>query len=223
VNPGKETRVNGIDETQRSLLIVSYLAELGAPNLHWLYRWLEDNAIDVARLMLAPHYFKFATLEGDEATYDRFVDRITDLTSEPQVEAVDVFLHIHGNPNVLSFKGDDKATDDIGEDLYQLDLKDKLRTLYSTACYGETHIDGFLRGGFRVASGARGVNANSAAEYPLFMANWRAAKRFKSSIHAIPAVLTGLQDQLAKIKFPDTNSEKAIGGRPYTRITDLAD
>ena len=124
---------------------------------------------------------------------------------------------------MLWFKDGDKRVNRIADDLSQLGLKKKLRVLYSTACYGKTHNDSFLRGGFRVASGAVGVNANAAVEYPLFIANWLADKRFKSAIQATLPALTALQDRIARIKFPETNSVKAIDGRPYTRISTPAD
>ena len=161
-----------ITPQQRSALIVSYLAELADDKLRWLYRWIEDNAVDVARLMMESHYHTFSTLEGDDATYTNFVGRLQALASESKVEAVDVFLHVHGSPQRLWFKGGTKNTSIIGDDLIQLGLKKKLRALYSTACYGENHTEDFIRGGFRVASGALGVNANAVAEYPLFMTNW---------------------------------------------------
>ena len=87
-----------ITKRQRSLLVISYLAELSIPDLRWLYRWIEDSAVDVARMILQPHYHTFSTLEGDDATYTNFVGRLQDLASEPEVEAVDVLLHVHGSP-----------------------------------------------------------------------------------------------------------------------------
>jgi hypothetical protein len=203
---------------QRSLLVVSYLEELADASLRWLYSWIEDTAVDAARRMLEAHYRTFSSLEGDDATYDNLIGRIETLASDPRVKAVDLFIHVHGTRGRLWLKDGPRYADDIGDDLYELDLREKLRALYSSACYGESHIDGFLRGGFRVASGAIGVNANGAAEYPMFMAYWADNRRFKTAINAVPAVLTRLQDDFASLKFPEANSEKVIGGKAYTQI-----
>ncbi|MBN1640745.1 MAG: hypothetical protein JXA09_05885, partial [Anaerolineae bacterium] len=116
-----------VTQDRRSLLVVSYLAELAVPELRWLYRWIEDNAVDVARMLSHRHYGAFSALEGDDATYASFLGRLDVLGSDPQVQAIDVFLHVHGSPGALAFKGGDKRAADIERDLVQLGLRHKLR------------------------------------------------------------------------------------------------
>jgi hypothetical protein len=216
-----------VGKNERDLLVVSYLFTGGNQQLPWLYRWLEDNAVDLARVMLSSHYRKFATLEGDEVTSANFIDRITSLASDNQLQALDVFLHLHGLPEKLVFKDGAMPISKISEKLQAANLKKKLRVLFSTACYGKTHATGFIQAGFRVVSGAEDVNANAVIEYPVFMDAWRDEKTFKSAVYRAPNALTVAQDNLAKLILGDTlgaiNSFKQIMGRSYTRITTLAD
>jgi hypothetical protein len=215
-----------VGKNERDLLVVSYLFTGGNQKLPWLYRWLEDNAVDLARVMLSSHYRKFATLEGDEVTSANFIDRITSLASDEQLQALDVFLHLHGLPGELVFRDGAMSISKISEKLQAANLK-KLRVLFSTACYGKTHATGFIQAGFRVASGAEDVNANAVIEYPVFMDAWRNEKTFKSAVYRAPNALTVAQDNLAELILGDTlgaiNSFKQIMGRSYTRITTLAD
>ncbi len=213
-----------VSERERDLFVVSYLEERAADNVRWLLRWAEDLGVDLAREMLADHYRNFSTLEGDDATYTNFMDRIANLASDPDLKALDVFLLVHGDRAGPVFKGGTKDAKEIGADLRALGLRRKLRALYSVACWGSLHADSFLHGGFRVVSGAIGVNANGAVEYPIFMEQWRRGKRFKMAIHATPSFITKAQDSLARaMGFQDVNSEKMIVGRPYTNISTRAD
>ena len=115
----------------------------------------------------------------------------------------------------------------IREKLQAANLKKKLRVLYSTACFGQSHNLDFIQAGFRVVSGATEVNANAVIEYPVFMDAWRDGKTFKSAVYQAPNALTVAQDKLAALILGDTlgpiNSFKQLGGRSYTRITTLAD
>ena len=211
----------------RDLLVVSYLFTGGNQKLPWLYRWLEDNAVDLARVMLSSHYRKFATLEGDEVTSANFIDRITSLASDEQLQALDVLLHLHGLPGELVFRDEAMSISKISEKLQAANLKKKLRALYSTACYGMTHAADFVQAGFWVVSGATAVNANAVIEYPAFMDAWRDEKTFKSAVYRAPNALTVAQDNLAELILGDAlgaiNSSKQLTGRKYTRITTLVD
>jgi hypothetical protein len=130
-------------------------------------------------------------------------------------------------PEKLVFRDGATSISKISEQLQAANLKKKLRTLYSTACFGMTHTADFIQAGFRVVSGATDVNANAVIEYPVFMDAWRDEKTFKSAVYQAPNALTVAQDKLAALILGDTlgpiNSFKQLRGRSYTRITTLAD
>ena len=58
----------------------------------------------------------------------------------------------------------------------------KLRALFSTACYGKSAINGWLAAGFKVVSGSRAVYTDSAASHPKFLKSWKKGKSFKKSV-----------------------------------------
>ena len=104
-------------------------------------------------------------------------------------------------------------------------LKQRLRLLYSTACYGATHAPDFIRAGFRVASGATRTNANGPYDYPTQLACWGRGWTYRSTVNlANSPIFIAMHDAIAKLLgFDDVNSEKMIEGRKHTRITTPAD
>ena len=213
-----------VGKHERGLLVVSYLEEQAHSSVRRLLGWAEDLGVDLARSVLDSEYETFSVLQGDDASYKDFIDRIEDLTANSDLKALDVFLLVHGDPSGPIFKNGTVSAQHIRDDLKNQSSKDVLRALYSSACYGASHNPFFIQGGFRVASGAVGVNANGTAEYPLFLKQWRGERTFKSSINAIPAVVTEAHDLIARaLGFSDADSTKRIAGRSYTKITTPAD
>ena len=144
-------------------------------------------------------------------------------TQDPQTKVLDVFLNLHGSPGTLHFDDGSITSSDLKSQLQAANLKHRLRLLYSTACYGATHAPDFVGAGFRVASGAVGVNANQLYDYPLQLYHWGTYKTYQSAVKAgnNPALMT-IQDNLARAFFDDVNSEKIIEGKKNTRITSEA-
>jgi len=85
-------------------------------------------------------------------------------------------------------------------------------------------LPNFVEAGFRVASGAVGVNANQLYDYPLQLYHWGTNKTYESAVKAgnNPALMK-MQDTLASAFFGDAvNSEKIIEGTKHTRISSEA-
>ena len=93
-----------------------------------------------------------------------------------------------------------------------------------TACYGATHAADFVRAGFRIASGAVGVNANGAHDYPAQLLVWGLGAPYKDALKAgNNRQITALYDKLArKANFEDVNSIKLAMGRGSTSISSSA-
>lgn len=138
--------------------------------------------------------------------------------------AVDVILQLHGSKNGLTFYDGKVNTKDLADQIKAKNLKRRLRLLYSLACYGYTHTDDFLNAGFRTVSGARGVNSNSATDYPAQLGSWAASKRYRDCVkagNAEPGRSTA--DNAAKMmNFSKADSYKKIRGDKNIRITSNA-
>lgn len=214
-----------VDKNQRELLLVINLVDFGDPKYMWLYQWLDANAEAYTNVALGPFYHRITILKGLAATCNAFVDHLGFIANQPHVRALDVILHLHGATGKLWFADGAIATNTLSDQIKVKNLRGRLRLLYSVACYGETHAQDFVDAGFRVASGARGTNANSTHDYPTQLGVWASGGFYKTAVQNgnSPALRT-MHDNLAKAHgFLDANSEKFIRGREYTRITSLAD
>ena len=140
------------------------------------------------------------------------------------MEAVDVLLMLHGSENTLHFDGGAARTGDLRGELAALGLRGKLRMLYSTCCYGDSHSDDLVAGGFRAAVGAAAVNANAATEYPTVLTRWAAGSTLKDAVAAGDNPLTRVpQDRIAKMMgFADADSDKTIRGDGRITIASVA-
>jgi len=214
-----------VSKHERTLLVVANLSTWGQPRLQWLYEWLDQNAVTVARLMMGPCYRQIQTLTGAETTRSNFVERIIRLAEEPQTKVLDVFLSLHGLDGVLYFEDGPVESAAVGEELGEAELKHRLRLLYSTACYGATHAADFVNAGFRVASGAMALNANGPYDFPTQLLHWRRGETYRLAVkRANNRVFIDTHDAIARgLGFTDVNSEKAIEGKKLTRITSAAE
>ena len=213
-----------IDRDHRELLLVINLVDHGQEKWKWLYQWLDVNAEVYTNLTLTPFYNRITVLKGLAATCHTFVEQIALIAKQPHVGALDVILHLHGDRGKLLFADGTVSTHSLRDAIKLKNVRDRLRLLYSVACYGETHAQDFVDAGFSTASGARGVNANSTHDYPTQLALWTSGSYYKTAVQQgnNPA-LRMMHDNLARHHgFPQANSEKFIRGKQYTRITSRA-
>jgi hypothetical protein len=217
-----------ITRDERVLLVVANLV-LGdngsnGGNYQSLYEWLDRYAVLVANLLMRPVYRVVESLTKDQVTLGAFLDRVVSLAGDPETKALDVFFVVHGSPGRVYFDDVSITTADLREQLKATDLADRLRLLYSTACYGASHAGDFIEAGFRTASGAVGVCANGPYDFPTQLLKWGTAHTYKSTVKAgNNPVFRVIHDNAAKVMgFTDVNSEKIIAGKKYTRITSPA-
>ena len=203
-----------VAKMNRALLVVTNLSKLGRSDLQWLYQFLDGAGIDLAERLLGPQYGVVEKLAGSQATKQGFLTAVKALGSKQAVKAIDVIVNLHGANQQLFFEDGGVSMASLKPDLLALNLGNKLRLLYSTACYGRSHADDFVASGFTAASGAVGVNANSATEYPTVLTMWAAGAKFRDALAVGENVLTrGPADALAKLMgFPDADSDKVIHG-----------
>lgn len=213
-----------INNEKRALLVVANLSDGGDAMLQKLYEWLDINAVNIAKLILEDEYHHIDTLTGDHVTKANFIDRIIANAQDPQIEAPDVFLVLHGLEGKLFFDDGAAKSSDLRDKIKTASIQHRLRLLYSTACYGASHAQDFVDAGFRTASGALKVRANGPYDYPAQLYNWKEGKTYKSTVKAgnHPLWMT-IHDKIAEtLGFDDVNSEKIIKGKKYTRITSEA-
>lgn len=102
--------------------------------------------------------------------------------------------------------------------------------VYSTACFGLSHADDFVKAGFTAAVGAKAVNANAAAEFPLLLAQWGGGARLQDALAIADSAVTrmpldGAAEAFAAVSTPrptwagQVNSTKGIVGDRTVRIT----
>jgi hypothetical protein len=213
-----------VTKDERALLVVANLHNGGVPKYRLLYQWFDANAIVLAWFLMRDHYRQIEVLTGTDATSINFVDKIQALAQGPQTKALDVFLVLHGVKGALHFDDGLMASADLKTQLQATNLKHRLRLLYSTACHGATHAGDFVEAGFRVASGAKGVNANGPVDYPTQLHEWGEEKRYSAVVNAANnrlGILT--HDTIARaLGFPNVDSKKIIAGKKYTSITSEA-
>lgn len=207
-----------IRTNERALLVYSEFTNTSTQNMA-LYTFVEKSGVALA-MGLTLHYRKIRTLSGRNAGSRDFVAALAELGREPKVEIIDVLMHMHGNPNRMYFN-DTVSSDELQNDIAELRIGRKLRMFYTTACYGATHAQDMVQAGFTCGAGAIGVNANSASEYPEFLARWVAKDSFADSIHkSYNAAATNLaENQARKMGFNDVDSTKRIHGNGYINIT----
>lgn len=225
-----------VTKSQRALVVVTELDRQGAPELRDLYRGLESATIDFPRALLANQYAVVRILNNNLASKDAFRQTLRGLGANPNIHAIDVILALHGATNRLSFVDGAMDTEslsdffDVRNNPQNLALtnltKNKLRLMYSTACFGRSHIDDWLAVGFDAVIGAHGVNANSEAEYPSMLTQWASGQTAFNALAPTnndialaatdgPLVATGhlLNNFLARV-----NSRKAFGGLHSVKI-----
>lgn len=203
-----------VSAEERRLLIVSNLTDFGRPELQWLYQFISKSSVTVARMILGLSYAEVSVLEGRDATVRGFVDRLSLLSRADSTKAVDVLLHLHGGDRVLWFADGPVPTPELAAAIRRRKLSDRLRLLYSTACYGGSHAQDFVDAGFCTASGARGTNANAAHDYSVQLASWALKRTYAQALKAgNKKMFCELYDGLARrIGFDDVDSRKVVKG-----------
>jgi hypothetical protein len=210
------------NNNQRGLVIISELVTAGRPEFREVYRWLQNNGASLPRNTIGHLYGTVRTLTGVNATTTRFVNALRELTSMPTIKEVDVILHLHGAPNKLYFANGPITMSALRDRIAALEAGNRLRALYSTACFGSSHADDFVQAGFTCASGAVAVNANSPIEFPVFLTLWAGGAKFKDCINTAENHLGSIPfDVAARIALGNghtVNSDKRVHGNGNATI-----
>lgn len=212
-----------IDRQHRVLLIVNHLA---SGDTDYLYRFIESAGRATVETTLGDDYASLVKLYGGNATRARFVAALRREGAKAAVKRIDVVFMLHGSPGEVGFHDGDADTGALAADIAALNIRSKLRLIYSTCCYGDSHSADWLSAGFDTAIGAKKVNANAAVELAPLLSLWQF--NFKASECLAPTIPpTGPNDTVARAYgranqlswAGDVNSSKVIRGNANVRIS----
>lgn len=199
----------------QALIVISELETWADPSEKQLYSYIQRTGVPLAKSMLSDWYGQIVAIEHGAATEQNVLNTIASLAAQEQIKTIDVFVFLHGSPGELWFVDGGVKTSELSERIRALGTQGKLRIAYNTACFGQSHIQDFLNAGFKVASGARAVNANGATEYPIFLQTMALGLPFGLAIANgnLPGV-NAAADELARqfVKSEPVESNKSIGG-----------
>ena len=159
-----------VSKANRVLIVIN---QLDAGENDYLYRFIEASGRGTVQATLGDDYEKIVKLYDANATYPKLLKALKDQGARGSVKRIDLIVMLHGSPSKLHFKDGAKATADIKTDITALNLKSKLRMLYNTSCYGDSHSQDFISAGFDAAIGSKKVNSNAAVELPLLLSLWQ--------------------------------------------------
>lgn len=215
----------GVNASQRAIVVISSLSTGISEDRAWIYRAAETLAVAQVRANLAKHYRTFIPLFKEEASLANFSRVLTNLSSDSEIRAIDVFIHVHGKERTLTFSDRTLPTNELAASLASIPgLSPKLRALYSAACFGASHAEDWLSAGFRVAAGSEGNNANTAYELPTFLGLWARGASYGEALTAgdSPDQRRIYDDYAIRLNLVETaNSHKLIRGLGDVRINTL--
>lgn len=205
---------------QRSLVLVNHLVGPGPDQWRRLYEFMNVAGPTVASQILSQKYSTLVSLVGPQATRHAFLQALNAQTTPNSIRAVDTILNLHGSADQVVFADGSVHVRDLKDQLLQAG-RGKLRMLYSTACYGASHADRWLAGGYRVVAGARAVNANSMIEYPTVLSAWGNGATFELAIDLGEREETRIpMDDIARgMGFTDVNSDKTVTGSRWLTLS----
>jgi hypothetical protein len=90
----------------------------------------------------------------------------------------------------------------------------KLRLLYSTACYGQSHAAPLVAAGFSAVVGSKGKNTNGLSEFRKLLTQWTEGKTITEAVHRADRPIPRMfWDVIARLNgFRQVDSEKVITG-----------
>jgi hypothetical protein len=194
-----------VTKNERAVVVISDLTEL-PPEKDQLYTFIENAGRAVCESLIKSNYVDYVTLYDASATKANLVQTLQAIGAKPTIKAIDLIVMLHGRTNQLGFKGGHSNTKTLATDIAELNLNNKLRLVYSTACFGSSHNDDFRKAGFNTSIGARKVNTNAAVELPVVLQLWISGQKIKDSLAVGENPLTrDTADAAAKL-FADFNN-----------------
>lgn len=182
-----------VSRKQRDLVQLIQLSDGMQGAERSLYEFVEASSEGVAATILGPQYRKIHVLKGKAATLANFEATLKKAANTTGVTAVDVLMNNHGVTKKVVFADGQYSLAEAKAALLALPagVRAKFRALFSTACFGESHVSMWNSVGFTTASGAKGIYADSAVSFAPMLASWALEGRFSDAIAAANAADVG--------------------------------
>ncbi len=210
---------------ERILIVVNHIS---SGKTDHLYRSIEGAAQFIVPSTLGDDYAKTIKLYGINATLPKLIGKLRTEGKRNSVKRIDLLLMLHGKPGIIVFKDGEKDSDDVKNQIKALNIRTKLRLLYSTCCYGDSHSADFIDAGFDTAIGSKKVNANAAVEFAPLLSFWQFDFKISDCL-AITVPATPAAEAAARLygesKTPpldwadDVDSTKVLRGNPNIKIS----
>jgi hypothetical protein len=212
-----------ITKNERVLIVLSHIAS-GATD--HLYNFIQNSGRGAVQDVLGDDYRQLVRLYSADATLGKLVNALRIQGAKTAVKRIDLIVMLHGGPGTLVFRDATHTSQVVRDRIRDLNLQAKLRWVYSTACYGDSHSAGFITAGFDSAIGSKKVNANAAVEFYALLSLWQFNNKLGDCL-APTIPLTPPVDALARAfgqlnNLPwrnDVDSTKVLRGNRNLRIT----
>lgn len=212
-----------ISKNERVLIIVSHLAK---GNTDYLYRFIDEAGRGTAQSTLFDDYERIVKLYDANATSAKLIDALRTEGSRNSIKRIDLLVLLHGCPGAIVFKDGTKRSSFLKDQIQALNIQSKLRLVYSTCCYGDSHSGDFIAAGFDSAIGSKKVNSASAVEFAPLLSLWQYDQKLcdclAPSIPLVPAsdTVTKLYAQLNNMDWKnDVDSTKVLRGNANLKIS----
>jgi len=186
---------------QRVLVQLVTLASTARARERALYGSIEWGAEVIGWRYLRRAYRSRVLLSGPSATLDGLVESLAAASAEPAVAAFDLLINPHGTSRQVGFADGPVESQQVCaavRDRLDARQRRRLRATFSTACYGMSHTDTWLRSGFAVAVGSRGIYADGGTSLPCLLRAWARGSTVAEAVaRANAADRRGWQDALA--------------------------
>jgi hypothetical protein len=175
-------------EQRDAVLFVANLASASMEGFEKsFYEFVTFSAEQLGMSFLQPNYRKVHLVKGKDASLAALTAKLNEAASAPAVKVVDLIFVTHGLSDQVTFIDGRKPMDTVKQSIVGgLSASDraKLRVVFSTACFGQFQREGWTDAGFKVASGSKGVYADSGTSFPAFLTAWAAGQSFTAAVKA---------------------------------------
>jgi hypothetical protein len=213
----------GINKDERVLIAISHLAK---GDTDYLYRFIDAAGRGTVESTLSDDYAKIVKLYDANATCAKLIAALNREGAKNSVKRIDLIVMLHGYPGRIIFKDGSKTSILVRDEISALNIRPKLRLVYSTCCYGDSHSADFIAAGFDAAIGSKKVNAGSAVEFAPLLSLWQFDNKLcdclAPSIPLIPSsdAATTFYGRLTNMPWKDdVDSTKVLRGNANLRMS----
>lgn len=221
-----------VEKQNRELVQIIVLADAVMPLAEEaLYSVIETGSAGFVDVSLGNDYKTIHRITGADATMANFKAKLILAGTSATTKAVDVAFCTHGLTNAVVF-ADQQATNTAVLAMLNsipASIRNKFRMLFSTACFGDSHADMWIAGGFASVSGSLEMYADAQVSFPAFLLSWENNNTFSECINnSNNADVGGLMDNFARAYYRATpakasnadviNSHKIVTGNGNLRI-----